>query len=138
MSPEPDDLISKADALMARSHPGGAAAASYAEIPVLDEVVDFLPGGDDLPLLTEVVIDAPLEDEQIEAMVDSIRSSLLIELQPRIDALIDQRLRDDLAPMVERVFDGLGGELQTIAREILGDSIQSAVEQELERRKSGG
>jgi hypothetical protein len=136
MSSEPDDLLSKADALMARSHPGRAPAAPYAEIPVLDEVVDFLPESGDLPLLTEVVIDAPLDDEQIEAMVESIRSSLLSELQPRIDALIDQRLSDDLAPMVERMFDGLRGELQTIAHEILGDAIQSAVEQELEKRKT--
>ena len=51
------------------------------------------------------------------------------------DALIDERLRDDLAPMVERVLDGLRGDLQLIAREILGEAIHAAVEQELDRRK---
>ena len=132
---EPDDLLSKAYALMARHHPGRAPAAHYAEIPVLDEVVDFLPESDDLPLLTEYVVPAPPDEEQIKALAASIRASLLVELQPRIDALIDQRLRDDLAPMVERVLDGLRGDLQPIAREILGEAIHAAVEQELDRRK---
>jgi len=132
---EPDDLLSKADALMARNHPGRAPAAPYAEIPILDEVVDFLPEIDDLPLLTEYVVSAPLDEEQTEALAASIRASLLAEFQPRIDALIDQRLRDDLAPMVERVLDGLRGDLQLIAREILGEAIHAAVEQELDRRK---
>ena len=43
MSAEPDDLLGKADALMARHHPGRVPAEPYAEIPVLDEVVDFAP-----------------------------------------------------------------------------------------------
>ena len=135
MSADPDDLLSKADALMARNYPGRAAAAPYAEIPVLNEVVDLLPEIDALPVLTEYVVSTPLDEEQVEALAASMRASLLADLQARIDALIDQRLSDELAPMVERVFDGLRGELQAIAREILGDAIQSAVEQELNRRK---
>ncbi|MGP1675952.1 MAG: hypothetical protein ACTS6J_02210 [Burkholderiales bacterium] len=132
---EPDDLLSKADALMARHKPGHVPAAPHAEIPVLDEVVDFLPGNDDLPLLTEYVVPAPADDEQIKALMASIRASLLAGLQPEIDALIDERLRDGLTPLIETMFDELRGNLQMIAREILGDAIHAAVEQELERRK---
>ncbi len=135
---DPDDLLIKADALMARNHPGRAPAPAYAEIPVLEEVVDFHPGIDDLPLLTEYVVTKPLDEEQIEALAAGIRVSLLADLQPSIDALIEQRLRDDLAPMVERVFDGLRGELQMLAREILNDAVHAAVEQELDRRKQPG
>jgi len=133
MSAEPDDLLSKADALMARH--GHAPAAPHAEIPVLNEVVDFPPVPDDLPVLTEYVVTVPPDEEQIEALVASIRASLLAELQSGIDAMVEQRLRDELAPMVERVFDGLRGELQLITREILSDAVHAAVEQELERRK---
>jgi hypothetical protein len=132
---EPDDLLGKADALMARNHPGRSPAAPYAEIPILDEVVDLLHESDDLPLLTEYVVTAPLDEEQAEALAASIRASLLLELQPRIDALIDERLRDDLAPMVERLFNDLRSSLQLTAREVLGDAIRAAVEQELDRRK---
>ncbi len=135
MSSEPDDLLSKADALMARHHPGRAPAAQYAEIPVLDEVVDLAPEADDLPLLTEYVLPAAPDEEQIRALADSIRSSLLAGLQPEIDALIDERLKQSLSPLIERMFEELCGDLQLIARELLGDAIRAAVEQELDRRK---
>jgi len=130
---EPEDLLSKADALMARHRPARTGAESYAEIPVLDEVVDLPPESDDPPLLTEL---APLHEEQIEALAASIRASLLAGLQPKIDALIEQRLKDGLSPLVERMFSELRDDLQLIAREIVGDAINSAVEQELDRRKS--
>ncbi len=137
MSSEPDDLLSKADALMARHHPGRATAALHAEIPVLDEVVDLLPESDDLPLLTETVVPALMDEEQIEALVASIRDSLLTRLQPEIDALVEQGLKDGLAPLVENMFDELRGDLQLIGREILSGAIRTAVEQELARRKMG-
>jgi hypothetical protein len=138
MSAEPDDLLGKADALMARQHAGRGPAAPYPEIPVLEEVVDPLSAGGDLPLLTEYLAPAPLDEEQAQALAESIRAALLLELQPRIDALIDARLTEDLKPLVERVFDELRGNLQLIARDVIGDAIHSAVEKELERRRSGG
>jgi hypothetical protein len=134
---EPDDLLGKADALMARHHPGRAPSAQYAEIPVLDEVVEPRPDNDDLPLLTECIVSAPPDEAQLKALAASIRESLLAALQPEINALIDARLKADLAPLVERLFDQLRGELQQVARETLVDAIQTAVEQEVERRESG-
>src|SRR5450759_928400 len=134
---EPEDLLSKADALMARHRPARTGAEPYAEIPVLDEVVDIPPESDDPPLLTELTGPAPLDEEQIEALAASIRASLLAALQPEIDTLIEERLKEALAPLVERIFDDLRGDLQLSAREILSDAINIAVEQERERRKSG-
>jgi hypothetical protein len=134
---DPDDLLSKADALMARHHPGRAPAANYAEIPVLDEIVDFVPENDDLPLLTEYVAPPPPDEERIKALAASIRASLLAGLLPEIDALIDERLKQSLSPLMERMFDELRGDLQLIARELLGDAIHTAMEHEIERRKSG-
>ncbi len=132
---EPEDLLGKADALMARHRPSRTAAEPYAEIPVLDEVVEILPDGDDLPVLTELVLSAPAEEEQINALAASIRASLLAGLQPEIDSLIEERLKQALAPLVERLFNDLRGDLQLIAREILSDAIGTAVEREIERRK---
>jgi uncharacterized Zn finger protein len=133
---EPDDLLGKADALMARHHSGRAPATAYAEIPVLDEVVNFLAASGDLPLLTEYVASEPPDEAQIKALAASIRASLLARLQPEIDALIEQRLKDGLAPLVEKMYADLRGDLQRIAREKLGVAIDAALEQELERRKS--
>ena len=135
---EPEDLLSKADALMARHRPGRTAAEPYAEIPVLNEVVDLTRENDGLPALTELPRPAPLDEEQIEALAERLRAPLVAALQPEIDTLIEERLKQDLAPLVERIFDDLRGDLQLIAREILSDAINTAVEQELDRRKSGG
>jgi hypothetical protein len=133
---EPEDLLGKADALMARHRPPRTAAEHYAEIPVLDEVVNLPPDADDLPVLTELVLSAPPDEEQTKALAASMRAALLAGLQPEIDALIEERLKQALAPLVERLVGDLRGDLQQIAREILGDAINIAVEQERERRKA--
>jgi hypothetical protein len=133
-----DDLLGKADALMARHNPARATAARYAEIPVLDEIVNLPAASDDLPLLTEYVEPEPADEAQTQALMASLHTALLAELQPRIDALIEERLQGSLAPLVEALIDELRGGLQPLAREILEDAILGAVEQELDRRKSGG
>ncbi len=135
---EPEDLLGKADALMARHRPPRTGAEPYAPIPVLDEVVDLPRDSDELPLLTEFVLPASLDEEQARALAASIRASLVALLQPEIDALIEERLKDGLAPLVERLFDELRGDLQLVVRAILRDAIGAAVRQELDRRKSGG
>ena len=135
MNPEPDDLLGKADALMARHRPGHVPGTPYAAIPVLDEVVAPPSGDNDVPLLTEYVVPAPADEEQLRALAQSVRASLLDALQPEVDALIDERLKDALAPLVETMFEDLRGKLQLIAREILADAVRAAVEQELDRRK---
>ena len=135
---EPEDLLGKADALMARHRPPRDAGGQDAGIPVLDEVVQLRPDGDDLPVLTELVLSTPAGDEQIEALAANIRASLLARLQPEIDALIERRLKVVLSPPVESVLHELRGDLQLTAREVLDDAIHAAVEQELERRRSDG
>ena len=130
---EPKDLLSKADALMARHRQARTGAEPYTEIPVLDEVVTLPRESGDLPVLTELVGPASLDEKQTKALAASIRASLLAALQPEIDSLIEARLKEGLAPLLERVF----GDLQLMARATLSDAINTAVEQELERRKSG-
>jgi len=142
---EPDDLLSKADALMARNRPGRTGGEPYPAIPVLEEVVDRPPDGDDLPVLTELVEPdrvEPLEpgllcQEPSEALEERLRATLLAALQPEIDSLIEERLKESLEPLIERLFEDLRGDLQAIARGTLSDAIHTAVERELERRKSG-
>ena len=134
---EPEDLLSKADALMSRHRPARTEAEPYAEIPVLDEVVDLPPEEDEPPMLTELAQSAPLDAAQIDALAASIGASLLASLRPEIDTMIEEQLTESLAPRIERIFDELRGDLQLIAREILSDAIHHALEQELDRRKSG-
>jgi len=135
MNPESDDLLGKADALMARHRPGLVPSTTYAEIPVLNEVVEFPHGQHDVPLLTEYVTPPQASEVQLKALAQSVREALLEALQPEVDTLIDERLKDAMAPLVETLFEDLRGKLQLIAREILADAVRAALEQELDRRK---
>ena len=129
---EPEDLLSKADALMARHRPARAGDTPYAEIPVLDDVVDPPHASEVLRAPADRVGPASPDEQRTEALAASIRASLLAALQPEIDSLIEQRLKEGLAPLLESLF----GDLQVIARETLGEAIKEAVEKELERRKA--
>ncbi|MFH1602291.1 MAG: hypothetical protein ABIH03_00095 [Pseudomonadota bacterium] len=136
--PEPDDLIGKADALMARHRLERPGSEPYAEIPVLREVVNLGARPDDLPVLTELAAPPGLDIEQVEALTESLRASLLTQLQLAFDQLIEARLKERLEPLFERMFNDLRVDLQLSAREMLSEVVNSTVEQELERRKSGG
>jgi hypothetical protein len=144
---KPEDLLSKADALMARHRPARTGTELRAEIPVLNEVMELPLGSGDPPLLTELVepdaiapdrvAAGPLHPEQSAALAASLHASLLAALQPQIDSLIEKRLKESLEPLVEKLFYDLRGELQLIARDTLSDAIKLAVEREIERRESG-
>ena len=133
-----DDLLEKADALMARHRLGQPSSDVYPEIPVLHEVLDPGAAHDDLPVLTELAA-APVPDiAQADALAQNLRATLLTQLQPAFDRLIEAGVKQRLEPLIERILGDVRGELQLSAREILSEAISSAIEQELERRKSGG
>ncbi len=109
---------------MARHREGRPGSAAYTELPVLDEVVDLGTRREDLPVLSELAQD--------------VHASVLTQLQPVFDQLIEARLKGRLEPLLEGMFNDLRADLQRIAREILSDAINHAIEKELDRRKSGG
>jgi hypothetical protein len=135
---ETEDLLGKADALMARHRSTQTPAEPDAEIPVLHEVVDLGSLGDGPPLPTGCDGTAPVDEEEVLALAASLRTSLLSALQPEIDSLIEQRLKQAMAPRVDRLFGDLRDDLQLIARKILSDAVNSAVAKELERLKFDG
>ena len=142
---DPEDLLGKADALMARHRPGRPTGPTYPEIPVLEEVVDLPPEDDDVPLLTEVVESggsvpgtsdqARLREEQVAALAQSRRASLLESLAAEIDAQIEERLKERLEPIVEKLFENLRDELQMVARDTLAAALDEAVKRDLERHR---
>jgi hypothetical protein len=120
---------------MARHRPARAATEAQPVIPVLEEVIELPQEGGDLPVLTELALPAAADGRPVGALAESMRATLLAALRPEIDALIEERLKDGLSPLVEKMFREMRGDLQLIAREILGEAIHAAVERELERRK---
>lgn len=137
---EPDDLLDKADALMARHRPARAAAEPHPDIPVLNEVVELPREADGLPVLTELVEPKPLREAQSEfaaaSLAERMRASLLAVLQPEIDRLIEERLKVALEPLVTKLFEDMHRELQSIAHATLSDAIHAAVKRELDRHKA--
>ena len=136
---ESEDLLSKADALMARHR----TARPDPDIPVLQEVVDVSTGTDDLPVLTEMVdIDrtqvAPRPQQAQFDQPERLRAEILAALQPEIDALVEERLKERLEPLVEKLFWDLRDELQTTARDTMSAAITRAIDREFARRKSAG
>jgi hypothetical protein len=85
-------------------------------------------------VLTELFGRASLDQGRTEELVATIRASVLAALQPEIDSLIEERLKEALAPLLEKLF----GEVQLITRETMSAAINTAVERELARRKSTG
>ena len=133
---EPEDLLGKADALMARHHPLRTAGEPHAGIPVLEDVVNLSTGTDDLPLLTETVELDLRHEKPSAARTQDMYASLLAALQPEIDRLIEERLKAALEPLVAKLFEDMHGELQSIAHATLSDAVHTAVKRELERRES--
>lgn len=106
------------------------------------------PAGDRVPTLTEVVelghqqgagndvtfTSAPLQRAAAEPAAGSIAApadrleitaGVLAELQPRIELLLDARLREALAPALARAADGLIRD----TREQLGTALQALVQE---------
>jgi hypothetical protein len=145
---EPEELLDKADALMARHRKPRTPADPAAGIPVLTDVVNALHGNDGrsgvvsgdggLPVLTESVPHEQIEDVSTQDLRARIHAALLTELQPEIDMQVEERLKYTLEPLVEKMFSDLRGDLQAISREILTDAIRTAVERELDRHKARG
>lgn len=131
---EPEDLLGKADALMARHRAPHAEEGQAADFPVLDEVVQ-LPAGSGEPLARSQPFLSRADEERVNALAARISASLLARLQPEIDALIEGRLDAVLTPLVDRTVHDLRGELQLKAREVLGEAIRAAVKQEFDQRK---
>lgn len=135
---ESEDLLAMADALMARHRLGRPESEPYAEFPVLDEVVELGAMREDVPVLTELALAPARDDENAEAPAESLRATLLAQLQPAIDEMIEARLKESLEPLVEKMFNDLRRELQLIAGEIVRDAVNGAMKKQLDRRESGG
>ncbi|CAD5373750.1 conserved hypothetical protein [Rubrivivax sp. A210] len=98
-------------------------------LPTLTEVIEFGPDAVALPTAHELLSSAvavPAVDEA--ALVQRV----LAELGPRIDAMLEARLREALAPALARAADGLirdaRAELLPALGEIVGEAVSRALE----------
>jgi hypothetical protein len=127
-------------AALAAAIDGRREAPAVERLPTLTEVVELgRPGplaagfGDQRqPACASVkALPVPLPD-----MLE-LSTSVLIELQPRIESLFEDRLREALAPALARAADGLIRDTREQLSGTLRALVQEAVAKVLDRRQAG-
>ncbi|MDF3035414.1 MAG: hypothetical protein K0S28_688 [Paucimonas sp.] len=114
--------------------PAPAASAIREDIPILreqipeaaDTAVAAEPLPEEQPLQPEFDF-AEVEDELIERVLKS--------LQARVDPLVDSRVRDSLADVLQIAVDGIAVEIRQGLHEALKDVVSRAVSDEMARFK---
>jgi hypothetical protein len=78
---------------------------------------------------------APALPQALPAVdVDAVVGQVLAELMPRIDMLLESRLREALAPALARAADGLIRDTRVNLAVAVRDLVQEAVDRALQRR----
>jgi hypothetical protein len=125
-SPAKDDgeaVIGRTDALLKKHRP--RANPKFAGTPVQNL---------DIPVLTEVV-EAPAEDAATgtDELVQRLQAEVLRNLQPQIESLLDARLAQTLASLLEQVRHGMEAELKVSLRATVRDAVAAAIDREILR-----
>jgi hypothetical protein len=121
---------------------------NFDEIPVLTEVVaeqepETDPAAKALPasaapdLEEGSVPDAPAQstgpdDDAWRTLEERLVTRVLDRLQPRIDLVLEDQVRDQMAIVLEHVAERLGAELRAALQQSIEHVVARAVQQELE------
>ena len=117
-------------------------------VPTLTEVIKNLPAEPDAaasstpasqPASPPLPPDAKMVPEALLAEVwlqeSRIASRVIERLQPRIDVLFEHRLREALAPMVDRICAAVADDARKELAHRLREAVQQAVNEELGRHR---
>lgn len=117
-----------------------------AGIPVLTEVIKTPIYGIDLPERrvtpsesvrhadgppTEASTAAALDAATLERLTREVSEQVLQQLLGRVDFVLEQRIRDSLADVLQTAVDGLASKLREGLKTTLEDVVTRAVSQEL-------
>jgi len=81
--------------------------------------------------------DAPAwDDEEWDRMEREIRERVLQQVLDRIDFVLEQRVRDSLADVLQTAVEGLAGEIKDGLHHTIKDVVTRAVAQEISRLQS--
>ena len=113
-------------------------------VPTLTEVVRDVPANPGV--VPVVTVEAPLRVESDLAPAPLLASTLLqeariaeqvlVRLQPQIDVLFEHRMRDVLAPAINRLTTALADEARKQLASTLRDIVARAVAEEVARHRS--
>ena len=114
-----DDLLSKADALLARWRAGTAAPRPPADYPVLNDVV-------------EVPVSSSAQSAvELRSLEERIQSRVLEALEPRIKAYFDEPLRTRIEDISRKMAVQLAADARQEIISFVRDAVKTAVRREL-------
>jgi hypothetical protein len=109
-------------------------------VPTLTEIIGDLPSSASAaPPTSPPRVDAQLAPETLmaEALMQETRivSKVIERLQPRIDVLFEHRLREALAPTLQRVYAALAEDVRRELAHKVREAVEQAVNEELGRHR---
>jgi hypothetical protein len=106
-------------------------AAFDASIPVLTEVFDDTPPAPEPAAEVEARAVDGFGEREWEALERRLSERILQQLQGRVDFVLEQRLRDSMADVLQHALAGLTEEIRTGLQQTIEKIVARAVTQEL-------
>ena len=141
MNASGDELMAKADALLARWRTGSPAEESHLDYPVLTEVVDMPEDAarqyTDTPALNAVLVAAPSPEaatplaEEIAEFEARVERRVRDTIEPAIAGVLAGTVQDRLEQATQRLAAELALQLREDVFELVREAVRKAIEIEL-------
>ena len=139
-----DELLSKADALLARWRSRVAVPRPPADYPVLTEVirtsaaaadVAFAPAADELPQLPPLEESPAPADAGVQALEERVRLRVLEAIEPLVGAFLEEPLRLRIEELARRLATTIARDARNDILTLVRDAVRSAVAREFQARR---
>ena len=110
-------------------------------IPVLTDIISL----EDVELNTQPIAHqasnhlkpaAPISEEDWQRLEQTLRENVLRQVLSRIDFVLEHRIRDSLADVLQTTVERLSEDIRAGLQQTLSEVIQRAVTQEISKAKS--
>lgn len=139
-----DELLSKADALLARWRSATAVPRPPADYPVLTEVIRtsaaaadaaLAPAADEPPHLPPLEESPAPADAGVQALEERMRLRVLEAIEPLVGAFLEEPLRLRIEELARRLATTIAQDARNDILTLVRDAVRSAVARELEARR---
>jgi hypothetical protein len=116
------------------AEPAPDAASEPASEPAPEAAVESAPEAEPVPVLDTVAMSAaaaPDADDAWRTLEERLVARVLDRLQPRIDVVLEDQLRGQMAIVLDHVAERLGVELRAALQQSIEHVVARAVQQEL-------
>jgi len=139
-----DELLSKADALLARWRSGAVVPRPPADYPVLTEVIRAsaadaalaaIEAADELPHLTPLEEPPAPADAGVQALEERVRLRVLEAIEPLVGTFLEEPLRLRIEELARRLAATIARDARNDILTLVRDAVRRAVARELEARR---